>query len=130
MPYILIVDDDKDFAAAVEVALVEAGHNVAIESDPESGMQSISAKCPDLVILDVMFPEDSTAGFGLARSIHADYEDLPILMLTAVNQKFPYGFSKGDIDQHYLPVSEFMEKPVDLDVLCRKVEKLLGKSDA
>ncbi|MHC5037760.1 MAG: response regulator transcription factor [Planctomycetota bacterium] len=130
MPYILVVDDDHDFATAVSVALEEAGHKVGVESDPKSGMRSLEAQRPDLVVLDVMFPEDSTAGFEMARTIRAKFKDLPVLMLTAVNQKFPYGFSEGDIDDNLLPVSDFVEKPVDLDVLCRKVEKLLSPGDA
>ena len=48
-------------------------------------------------------------------------------MLTAVNQKFPLGFGADDIDDDWLPVSDFLEKPVDLAVLTQKVQALLGK---
>ena len=89
---------------------------------------------PDLVILDVMFPEDPSAGFELARSIQHDDENLkgiPILMLTAINVRFPLGFGSRDIDEEWLPVSDFLEKPIDLNVLRKKVADLLrmGNSD-
>ena len=46
-------------------------------------------------------------------------------MLTAINAKFPLGFSANDIDEYWLPVSEFLEKPVDFDALLKKVSALL-----
>ena len=53
---------------------------------------------------------------------------MPILMLTAVNVKFPLGFSAKDIDEHWLPVNDFVEKPVDFDVLRSKVATLLEEA--
>ncbi len=75
-----------------------------------------------------MFPEDSSAGFELARSMRHHNEKLkniPVLMLTAVNAKFPLGFCSRDIDDNWLPVSNFMEKPIDFDVLRSEVDTLL-----
>ena len=51
-------------------------------------------------------------------------------MLTAVNSKFPTGFSARDIDADWLPVTDFVEKPVDLDVLVNKVSALLQRAGA
>jgi hypothetical protein len=48
-------------------------------------------------------------------------------MLTAVNVRFPLGFGVHDIDEKWLPVSDFVEKPVDFSVLCSKVSALLAK---
>ena len=89
-------------------------------------MSSLKKRLPDAVVLDVMFPENPTAGFDLARTIRRTYKDLPILMLTAVNQQFPLGFSNRDIDKRWLPVAEFVEKPVDFRLLCDKVAHLLA----
>lgn len=128
MAYILIVDDDEDFADVVAKVLGEAGHETQIELDTHSGLQSIDARRPDLLVLDVMFPEDSTAGFDLARTIRRKDETLPVLMLTAVNARFPLGFGSKDIDEDWLPVSDFLEKPVDLDLLVEKANALLARS--
>lgn len=129
MAYLLIIDDDEDFANAAAVALRDAGHEIEIELETGNAIKRMEGKMPDLVILDVMFPEDSSAGFELARSIrhyNDNLKDVPILMLTAVNEKFPLGFSSRDIDDNWLPVSDFLEKPIDLDVLRNKVSALLG----
>jgi CheY-like chemotaxis protein len=133
MAYLLIVDDDEDFAAATAKVLRDAGHEVEVELAIDSAIKSMRRRRPDLIVLDVMFPEDSSAGFTLAREIRHQMEqlkDVPVLMLTAVNQKFPLGFSEKDIDDHWLPVADFVEKPVEFDLLRRKVEGLLAKKGA
>ena len=79
-----------------------------------------------------MFPEDTVGGFELARTIHKQSEQskvIPILMLTGVNSKFPLGFNSKDIDENWLPISDFLEKPVDFDVLCSKTDELLAKAN-
>jgi CheY-like chemotaxis protein len=131
MAYILIVDDDEDFAQTTATVLRKEGHEVQIELDTDDAVQSMQKKIPDLAVLDVMFPEDISAGFELARFMRHESEQLkkiPILMLTAINTKFPLGFGPKDIDDDWLPVTDFLEKPVDFDVLVNKVSKLLGQN--
>lgn len=131
MAYVMIVDDDEDFAHAAAKVLQDSGHEVNIELDTQGALARMEGRKPDLVVLDVMFPEDSSAGFGLARAMRhysGELKDVPILMLTAVNTRFPLGFGPRDIDEQWLPVTEFVEKPVDLDVLCNTVATLLQHS--
>ena len=129
MAYILVVDDDFDFSGVVADVLRAQGHEVQVESDTEDAIPSMEKRLPDLAILDVMFPENDRAGFELARTIRqhqGNLKDIPILMLTAINSKFPMGFNEQDIDKDWLPVSDFVEKPVDLNVLKEKVHALLN----
>ena len=63
MAYLLNVDDDEDFANTLATVLRKEGHNVQIELDTDDAVQSMENKPPDLAILDVMFPEDASAGF-------------------------------------------------------------------
>jgi CheY-like chemotaxis protein len=133
MPYLLIVDDDEDFASTTATVLRSEGYEVEVELDIDSAVISMESKPPDLAILDVMFPEDASAGFELARLMRHEKEPLkkiPILMLTAINTKFPLGFGSKDIDEEWMPVTEFLEKPVDFDVLRDKVAKLLSANKA
>ena len=130
MAYILIVDDDEDFASTAAIVLRKEGHEVEIELSTDDAAQSMEDKAPDLVVLDVMFPEDDSAGFELARFMRHKNESLkniPILMLTAINTKFPLGFGSKEIDDDWLPVADFLEKPVDFDVLRHRVAALLSE---
>jgi two-component system OmpR family response regulator len=132
MAYLLIVDDDEGFAGAAAMALKSAGHEVQVEPDIGAALGRMKGRRPDLVVLDVMFPEDSSAGFNLARTMHQEeaLKAVPILLLTAINERFPLGFSTRDIDDGWLPVRDFLEKPVDLEVLVARVGGLLAKSAA
>jgi DNA-binding response OmpR family regulator len=133
MAYLLIVDDDEDFASTIATVLRQEGHEVQVELEIDSAVKSMENKPPDLAILDVMFPEDASAGFELARFMRHEKENLknvPILMLTAINTKFPLGFGPKDIDDSWMPVTDFLEKPVDFDVLRDKVAKLLNANSA
>jgi DNA-binding response OmpR family regulator len=131
MAYLLIVDDDEDFASAAATMLRKAGHEVHVELDTDDAVKNMEERRPDLVILDVMFPEDASGGFELARTIRHYNEKLkgiPVLILTAVNAKFPLGFGRHDIDDNWLPVADFLEKPTDFGVLQSKVATLLAQA--
>jgi DNA-binding response OmpR family regulator len=131
MADLMLVDDDEDFALAAAKSLKGAGHDVRVELDIDSATRHLQERPPDLLILDVMFPEDASAGFKLARSVRQaapNLKNLPILMLTAVNQRFPLGFGRQDLDDVWMPVSDFLEKPVDLKVLRKRVDTLVGRA--
>jgi CheY-like chemotaxis protein len=128
MSRLLIVDDDQDFAETLATVMRGESHEVEIRNSPEEALESIDEEAFDAVLLDVMFPEDDSAGFKLAREIRRQKEDLPILLITAVNQRFPLGFNMKDADPEWLPVADFIEKPPDFDVLKSKVARLLEQA--
>jgi len=78
-----------------------------------------------------MFPENSSGGFDLAREIRQTNEikDLPVILLTSINQEFPMHFSTEDIDADWMPVQDFVEKPIAIPDLLKKVKRLLSESD-
>lgn len=128
MKKIYLVDDDIDIVEAMTTVLESKGYKVASQLDSAGLVDNIRSFNPDLIILDVMFPGDQGAGFTMARSIrhHDDIKDKPILMLSAVNTEgdFVGSFSNKDIDDVYLPITEFCEKPIEPAKLIEKVEAL------
>jgi CheY-like chemotaxis protein len=126
MAYLLIVDDDPDFASSVAAVCENLGHEVLTVHSTQGVLSQIEQRRPDGILLDVIFPEDPSAGFRLAREISRRFKGIPILLLTAVNQQFPLGFSDKDIDPKWLPVTDFLEKPVDFALLREKITRLIA----
>ncbi len=126
---ILIVDDDPDQRLVNRLPLEANGYQVFEAANFTAGLEAILEVKPDLIILDVMM-DTTTAGFQFALSVHnqdsdsayKDFKDIPIVMLTAIHSTTPLRFSPDD---DYLPVQEFLEKPVDPDVLLATVAKHL-----
>lgn len=80
---VLIVDDDPDFAAIISTALGREGMLVRVVHDPSNLLAVLEEYQPDLMLLDVMMP--MVSGFDVCRMIRssAQWQDLPILFLTA-----------------------------------------------
>jgi CheY-like chemotaxis protein len=130
MASILIVDDDLDIIDSLKMILEVNGHQVSVKTDTDNLGASVKQISPDLIILDIIFPENPHAGFAAARELHKidGIKDIPVLFLSAVNQlsKMSFGFSESDISEDFMPVKGFIEKPVEPAVLLRKVNELLG----
>ena len=128
MKRVYVIDDEQSIVESVSMILESKGYEVGAQNDDKDVVDNVVAFAADLVIIDVMLPEDSGAGFKMARALKADERTaaLPLLMLTAVNEAGIYvgKFSNKDRDEAWLPVQEFVEKPVDPEVLLAKVEAL------
>lgn len=124
---ILIVDDDPDFTMFMKTVLEDEQYTVVTAPDRTEGMERIEADKPDLVILDVMMSTWSD-GFEMARELKKNpkYEDMPIVMLTGVEQRTGIGFKSTAGDPEWLPVDGFLDKPVEPQVLLAEVKKLLS----
>lgn len=133
MPKILAIEDDPDMLTALRIPLEAQGYEVHTATTGEEGLQMVKEIEPDLVILDVMM-ETTTAGFQVSLKLrnpepdseYAGYRDIPILMLTAIHTTTSLRFGP---DEAYLPVDDFVDKPIDPDELLDKVEALIEKSE-
>lgn len=130
MAHILIVDDDPDMVESISIILENEGHRVSSLFETVDIIQKVANQHPDLIILDVIFPEDAQAGFKMARSLSKSesVKHIPILILSAVNQSsaLSFSFSEKDISPDFLPVSAFLEKPMEPAKLLEKVAELLA----
>jgi len=95
------------------------------------GLQKAREEIPDLIILDVMMETD-TEGFHVAYELRSEEPDsvyrkcrnIPILMITAITQKKGMNFSP-EKDETFLPVNDFIEKPIQPKDLLKKVAELV-----
>ncbi len=128
---ILVVDDDPDLVEVIRLTLETKDYQVFSAASGTEGLTKIKEIHPDLIILDVMM-DYTTEGFQVSlqlrspdpQSEYAPYSKIPILMLTALHSTTPLRFAP---DEDYLPVDDFVEKPLEPRALVQKVEKLLGK---
>ncbi|MFI5368577.1 MAG: response regulator transcription factor [Spirochaetia bacterium] len=126
MKYILIVDDDKDVFESMKIVLEAEGYRVDWATNGSEALQKAKAAKPDLMILDVMMNSDDE-GFQVTYKMKQDGElsCIPIVMVTSVGSRTGFSFDRAR-DEDFLPVNEFLEKPVDPRVLVDKVRENLG----
>ena len=127
MARIMVVDDDVELASNTAALLRQQGHEVSMQHTTTDAVGKISKCKPDILILDVMFPDNPIGGFDLARQIRNDpaLKDLPIILLTGINQEFPIDFNAEDVDPDWMPVQAFIEKPVKIPALLKVMNGLL-----
>jgi DNA-binding response OmpR family regulator len=104
---ILIIDDDNDILETTGSILAYEGFEIHTADSVERGLEMTEKISPDIVLLDIMFPESKTQGFDAAREIKLRYPRLPIIILTAINREYAFEFTKDDIT-----AEEFLNKPV------------------
>jgi DNA-binding response OmpR family regulator len=126
MHKILVIDDDPDFQVATQMVLEKNEFQVVTAYNADEGIQKVQSEKPDLIILDVVMPQDYE-GFDVARKVREDLKmrELPIILLSAVHtiKKVPYRFAPHE---QWLPVDYFFDKPVESQVLVGKIKELLN----
>jgi CheY-like chemotaxis protein len=130
MKKVYVIDDDRDIVESITMILESGGYEVASQMDEKNAIGNITEFGPDVIILDVMLPGNDEAGFQIARDIRQAeaIKTKPILMLSAVNEQgpFPGTFSNNDRDESWMPVDQFVDKPVEPTTLLEKVKTLAG----
>lgn len=117
---ILIIDDDEDIADNIQVLLSYEGFEVIVANHVEEGLEKIKNENPELVLLDIMFPEGKTLGFETAIDIKKLRPKLPVFAFSAINRDYSFDFQKEDAH-----VEEFLVKPVDSKSLVNLINKYL-----
>jgi two-component system, OmpR family, alkaline phosphatase synthesis response regulator PhoP len=80
---ILVVDDDKQIVRLVQSYLEQDGYQVLTAYDGATALRTIRTERPDLIVLDLMLPDQD--GWAITRTVRgaATTASLPIIMLTA-----------------------------------------------
>jgi len=119
---ILIVEDDPDIAQLVARYLEKAGFQTELAGNGREALQSIAARLPDLMVLDLMLPQ--VDGIEICRSVRASTATaaLPIIMLTA----------RADESERIvgleLGADDYLAKPFSPGELVARVRALLRRS--
>lgn len=109
MARILIVEDDPAIQAFLVDVLGEAGHEMLVASDGQTGVTLARDAHPDLVLMDLRLPV--LDGAAATRQLKAEgaTADIPVIAMSAA--------ARLRADAADLPVDGTLEKPFDLDTL-------------
>ncbi len=124
--HILIVEDDEDIQQLVSFNLIKAGFHVSCADTGEDGLVQLGRQRFHCLILDLMLP--GMSGYEVCRTIreNKEYNDLPIIMLTAKGEESDIvtGLESGGDD--------YITKPFSPKVLVARIKSVLrrGKKEA
>ncbi len=119
---ILIVEDEKDPKRFLEILFNESGFETATASDGKEAFEMVKSFKPDVITLDIIMPEQSGVKFYRDLKKNEEYADLPVIIITGISRY--KDLFKRDYATMPKPYA-FMEKPIDGEVLIRKVQEAL-----
>jgi len=124
MAKVLVVDDDPDFVKVTTKVLEKAGYEVLSAPNGAKALQTMRQQRPDVVLLDIMMSY-ILDGLDVSREMaeDPDLKDTPVIMVTSLTGVKGSGVFPTD---EYVPVDEWLSKPVEPDTLLERVSAALG----
>ncbi len=122
MTRILVIEDNTDLARGLASNLEIEGYTVDIATDGQSGLSTARRTSPDLVILDLMLPDQD--GLRVLAALRVEENDVPVLILSARNEEVDKvrGFRFG--------ADDYVTKPFGLLELLGRVNAILRRFGA
>jgi len=120
---ILLVDDDEIMRESVRRALEQDRWTVAEAGNGRVALERLAELRPDVIMLDLMMPEMDGFEFLVAMRAHADWQDIPVLVVTAKDLNAEeHARLQGDVER-------IMQKNAsELDELLRELGRVLPRS--
>jgi two-component system phosphate regulon response regulator PhoB len=117
---VYIIDDDRNIVRALKEILEKEGFVVFSSENGEEGIARIKEIKPELILLDLVLPDQS--GFKIAQEIKSipQCRDIPIIAIS---------LKKEDVDKHIAAMSgiaDYLEKPLDYQRLLFVMKNILG----
>lgn len=121
---IYFIEDDKSINEAVFYTLKSSGFEVKGFERPSLFWNEMKNKKPDLIILDIMLPEED--GLQILRKLRADSntQEIPVIMLTAKDSEYDkvIGLDSG--------ADDYMTKPFSMLELVSRIRALLRRTSS
>ena len=121
MTRIYILEDDESISGLLEYALSSSGFDASTYSRPSLFWDGMAKAIPDLVLLDIMLPEES--GLDVLKKIRrsAKWKDVAVIMLTAASSEFDKvtGLDMG--------ADDYITKPFGMMELLSRIKAVLRR---
>lgn len=122
MALIYIVEDDESIREIETIALKNSNYIVSAFENAKEFYKKLDELVPDLILLDVMLPDES--GYDIVRKLRKrpDTQDIPIIMVTAKTTEMDMikGFDGG--------ADDYIKKPFSIMELITRVKALLRRT--
>jgi len=112
---ILLVDDEKEFVETLSERIRMRDHDSEVALNGEQALKKMDDDLPDVVVLDLKMP--GMDGMEVLRRIRKAYPKVQVIMLTG------HGSEKDEEEAKKLGAFEYLEKPVEIETLMKKVKK-------
>ncbi|MBL6903228.1 MAG: nitrogen regulation protein NR(I) [SAR86 cluster bacterium] len=122
MHKIWVADDDAAIRMVLEESLNSAGFLTNLFPDADSLLKELKTDKPDLIITDVKMP--GSHGYDLLKYINDNFEEIPVIIMTAFTDM------QAAIDSYGGGAFEYMPKPFDLDEAIEIVNRALERKPA
>jgi two-component system, cell cycle response regulator DivK len=113
---VLVVDDEKENLTYVGTLLEDNGYDVVTAGDGKEALEAARDKKPDLVVLDLMMPNQTGTDFYRNLSKEKELKNVPVIVVS--------GLAGRDLAVPE-PVAVF-DKPLDTDAFITAVDKVLS----
>jgi DNA-binding response OmpR family regulator len=118
---ILLVEDDKALNNLVASSLKGNGYEVVTCFDGKEAFNAFESQEVDMLLTDIMMPEAD--GFTLAKKVRESNKQIPILFMTALDDK-PSQQRSFELD-----IDDYVVKPFDMDLLLLRIAALLRRAN-
>lgn len=122
MALIYIVEDDESIREIESIALKNSNYIVSAFENAKEFYKKLDELVPDLILLDVMLPDES--GYEIVRKLRKRpaTQDIPIIMVTAKTTEMDMikGFDGG--------ADDYIKKPFSIMELITRVKALLRRT--
>jgi len=119
---ILIVDDDRSVAYALDRALTEKGHTVNLAFSAEEGLQTLKDAPVDIVLLDLFMP--GMDGMEMLRRIKKAHPTTDVVTISGA------GSMRAALGTLQLDAFDFLPKPVQMRALMEVIDRIREKRRA
>lgn len=126
---VLIVDDELDMRIFISTLLETRGYKPIVTRNGKEGMRKAKSIVPDLIILDVMMPEEGGVQMYRQLKTDNDLKDIPVIMVSAIAKKtFSHYLKMLNVQKEdNIPEPEaYMEKPPEAAALLKMTGRLIG----
>ena len=111
---LLLVDDEEEFVKALAERLKMRDLRSDTVLDGEEALSFVEDQEPDVMILDLKMP--GIDGMEVLRQVRKAYPNIQVIILTG------HGTEKHEEEAKRLGAFDYLEKPVNLDVLVKKMK--------